>query len=146
MDEKKSSSEEITRQIGFEMGKKLKGGELIILDGDLGAGKTTFVRGLVLGAGSESAVSSPSFVIKNEYLSDKLTINHFDFYRLTDPGILADMLGEAMIDKKSVSVIEWSDIVSSLLNKDKIVIKFQALSNDERLLKFEYDDSLKYLV
>lgn len=146
MEEKKSTSEKDTQQIGIEIGQKLQGGELIVLEGDLGAGKTTFVRGLVEGAGSKVAVSSPSFVIKNEYKTDKLIINHFDFYRLTDPGILAETLTETMSDKKSVSVIEWSDIVKSLLNKDKLIIRFKVLSNNERLLEFEYDENLKYLV
>ncbi len=146
MEEKKSTSEKDTQQIGIEIGQKLQGGELIVLEGDLGAGKTTFVRGLVEGAGSKAAVSSPSFVIKNEYITDKLIINHFDFYRLTDPGILAETLTETMSDKKSVSVIEWSDIVKSLLNKDKLIIRFKVLSNNERLLEFEYDENLKYLV
>ncbi len=146
MEKKVSTNESETYQIGFEMGKKLKGGELIVLDGDLGAGKTTFVRGLVAGTGSKSDVSSPSFVIKNEYRADDLIINHFDFYRLADPGILADTLKEAMVDGRSISIIEWSDIVKDLLDKNKLIVKFSVLSDNERLIEFDFDDSLKYLV
>ena len=134
-----------TKAIGQEIGRRLKGGELIILDGDLGSGKTTFVTGLASGATSDSDVSSPSFVIKNEYKCPGFIINHYDFYRLNDAGIMTDALNENL-NKNDVSVIEWSDLVSELLARDRLVINFKVLSETGRILSMSAPKTLEYLI
>src|SRR6185312_5854101 len=83
-----SISSDNTSDVAMKIGRKLQGGEVIELISDLGGGKTTFVRGLAKGMGSQDTVRSPSFTLSNEYRSGKLTLYHFDFYRLEDPGIM----------------------------------------------------------
>ncbi len=141
-----SSSEDQTGKVGHYIGQHLIGGELIILDGDLGSGKTTLTRGIVKGAKSTDEVSSPSFVIKNEYRSNNFIISHFDFYRLNDPGIMANLLNETINDNKFVSIIEWSNIVNDLLVKPKLTIKFLTLKETVRKIVLDYDKQLNYLI
>src|SRR4051794_32756276 len=87
-----SESSEATYELGSKIGAGLRGGEVIELVSDMGGGKTTFVRGLARGVGYKGAVSSPSFTVRNEYKANKLTLYHYDFYRLSDPGILREEL------------------------------------------------------
>src|SRR5690349_8475192 len=96
----KSSNSENTEQLGRELGARLRGGEVIELASDLGGGKTTFVRGLAVGMGSIDAVSSPSFTISQVYNSDNLSLHHYDFYRLGEPGLMAQELSEVLDDPK----------------------------------------------
>src|SRR5487761_1256819 len=111
----KVDSIDATLSLASQIGHNLKGGELIVLVSDVGGGKTTFVRGLTKGAESTSHVRSPSFTLENQYLAKNFIIHHFDFYRLTDPGIMQNMLAEVVSDNRSVIVIEWGDIVSGVL-------------------------------
>lgn len=113
---------------------------------DLGGGKTTFVRGLARGMGSGDKVSSPSFTLSNEYKADKLTMYHFDFYRLNEPGIMRDELAEAVADPQAVTVVEWADIVEDVLPVGKLTIRIKTTGESERELTFEYPENLKYLV
>lgn len=140
-----SLSQKETESIGFRLGQNLMGGELIVLDGDLGSGKTTLTNGIVKGAGSVDEVSSPSFVIKNEYRAKDFTIAHFDFYRLSDAGIMADFLKETLNDRKYVTIIEWSNIVSDLLNQPKVLVKLLATSENGRKLTIDFDQQYDYL-
>ena len=105
-------SENETRALGERLGALLRGGETIELVGDVGAGKTTFVKGLALGLGIDEDVQSPSFTISRLYdARDNLRLAHYDFYRLTNAGIMADELTETTQDSATVTVIEWADIV-----------------------------------
>jgi len=142
-----SISSDDTEKLGGLLGSRLGGGEVIELRSDLGGGKTTFVHGLVRGAGSQDRVSSPTFTLNRIYETKKFEIHHFDFYRLTDPGILADQLAEAVHDG-GVVVVEWGDIVKDVLPDDRISIEFKptAASPDERQLIFSYPESYRELV
>lgn len=91
-----SDSPEKTEVIAKNIGHHVKGGETIELVSDLGGGKTTFVHGLTAGVGSVDAVASPTFTISRQYKAGKLTIYHFDFYRLKEAGIMADELAEVI--------------------------------------------------
>ncbi len=135
-----------TEKIASAIGHNLRGGEVIILKGDLGSGKTAFVRGLVRGSGSLDFVSSPSFVIRNDYQTARNIIAHFDFYRLDDPGILSSSLQELLGDNHYIIVIEWGDIVSDLLPRKTMIIEFSSLSSNKRKLDLTYDKALSYLV
>ena len=128
------------------LGRRLRGGEVIELVSDLGGGKTTFVRGLARGMGSNDKVSSPSFTLGNQYKSDGLTLYHFDFYRLGEAGIMKDELAEVVADPKAVTIVEWADIVEDVLPTDKMTIRIKASGENERTLIFEYPESLKYLL
>ncbi len=124
----------------------MHGGEVIELVSDLGGGKTTFVRGLARGMGSRDAVRSPSFTLSNQYRSDKLTIYHFDFYRLFEPGIMRDELAEVLADPKAVVVVEWGKIVENVLPAKRLTISLRATGNQNRELIFTYPKSLDYLI
>lgn len=127
--------EQETRQLGEKLGALLKGGETIELIGDVGAGKTTFTKGLAVGLGIDEDVQSPSFTISHVYdARDGLLLAHYDFYRLNDAGIMADELMETSQDPTAVTVIEWADIVEDVLPADRIAISFAAPSEDQRTL------------
>src|SRR5437764_11905760 len=98
-----STGSESTMRLGERIGKRLKGGETIELVSDLGGGKTTFVRGLAKGMGTSDKVASPSFTISREYKAGDLTMCHFDFYRLSEPGIMASEVAELVSDPKVVT-------------------------------------------
>jgi tRNA threonylcarbamoyladenosine biosynthesis protein TsaE len=129
-----------TEKLAEHLGRQLSGGEVIELRSDLGGGKTTFTRGLARGIGSADRVSSPTFTLSKIYKSKKLEIHHYDFYRLTDPGILADQLAESLGGDHIITVVEWANIVNGVLPEDRIKINFLPIANnpDERDIKFEY--------
>lgn len=136
---------ESTLKFASSMGEKLKGGEIIELIGDLGAGKTTLVHGLAQGAGSHDHVSSPSFTIRNDYQTKDLAIAHFDFYRLSDPGIMKDMLAEAAIDPETTVVIEWPGVVDDILPAEQIRLEIKVTGEYSREINIEYPERFAYL-
>lgn len=141
-----SSSSKHTERLGEQIGAKLRGGEVIELISDLGGGKTTLTRGIVRGAGSQDSVRSPSFTLSNQYKTDKFTIYHFDFYRLGEPGIMADELAEVVGDSKAVVIVEWGEIVADILPVDRLSIKLVSDSENSRRIEFGAPDRLKYLL
>ena len=140
-----SNSPAVTEAMAAAIGKQLRGGEVIDLIGDLGSGKTTFVRGLAKGLGIPALVSSPTFKINNVYPGRKLSLYHFDFYRIAEPGILTSELAEALSEPASVIVIEWSDVVRQLLPEKQLAIIFTQTADKERHLDFAYPASLGYV-
>ncbi|HET7320780.1 MAG TPA: tRNA (adenosine(37)-N6)-threonylcarbamoyltransferase complex ATPase subunit type 1 TsaE [Candidatus Saccharimonadales bacterium] len=134
-----------TEQLGEQLGRKLRGGEAIELVSDLGGGKTTFVRGLARGVGSKDKVSSPSFTLSNEYQANKLTLHHFDFYRLREPGILRNELAEILEDPQAVTVVEWANIVEDVLPADKLTVHIRATGEESREIELSYPENRKYL-
>lgn len=130
----------------MKIGRKLRGGETIELVGDLGAGKTAFVRGLAKGAGSKDAVRSPSFTLSNQYRADKLTIYHFDFHRLGEPGIMKRELAEVLEDPKAVVVVEWADAVKDVMPDRRLAVHITATTETDRQFDFVYPRDLSYLI
>lgn len=127
------SSDEEMRQLGFRVGAMLRGGEVIELVGDVGAGKTTFVKGLAAGLEIDEDIQSPSFTISRTYTArDGLQLSHYDFYRLEDPGILAAELLENMKDETVATVIEWADIASGILPHDRLTLQIIPTSETGR--------------
>jgi tRNA threonylcarbamoyladenosine biosynthesis protein TsaE len=124
----------------------LRGGEVIELVSDLGGGKTTFVRGLARGAQSQDKVASPTFTISKLYQTDKFQIHHFDFYRLHEPGVVADELSELVGDPKVVVVIEWADVVQHVLPQKRLTVKFALTPEGSRQLTFTSRRGLHYLL
>lgn len=131
------------REFGATLGRLLLGGETLELIGDVGAGKTTFVKGLARGLEIDEDVQSPSFTISRVYEGrDEIVLAHYDFYRLGEAGILSEDLQEAMADHKTITVIEWADIVDGVLPADRIRLSFQTLSDDTRELTIEGNERL----
>jgi len=134
----KSTSPDMTRDFAARLAALLKEGDVIALDGDLGAGKTCFTGGLAEGMGSDDYVSSPTFTIVNEYEGGRLPVFHFDTYRLQDEeDFLASGLDEYFY-RGGVSVIEWSDIIKGLLPEKTIRIRIKG-TGDTRDFSIEAD-------
>lgn len=124
-----------TRKYGETIGRLLRGGETIELIGDVGAGKTTFVKGLAKGLDIDEDVQSPSFTISRVYdARDGLQLAHYDFYRLNDAGIMKDELTETMRDARTITVIEWADIVEGVLPAERLTIRFETPTESSRIL------------
>lgn len=134
-----------TENFGRQIGERLEGGEVIELVGDVGSGKTTFVRGIANGAGSRDHVSSPTFVIRKVYSSPKVIIHHFDFYRLSEPELIKHELADALSGTNDVVVIEWSDIIADVLPDKLVRIDFEN-QGEQRKLKVTAPESLQYLL
>ena len=120
-------SEQDMMKFGSEYAEKISRPAVIELVGDVGVGKTTFVRGLAKGLGVNEAVTSPSFMISKVYaLPDGGNLVHYDFYRLSEPGLMVDDLEESLSNPKNVVVIEWGESVKDILPKkhDRIEIKY----------------------
>lgn len=132
---------------GEALGARLRGGEVIELRGDLGAGKTAFTTGLAKGVGSPDQVASPTFTISKMYRGSALMIHHFDFYRLDEPGLVGEHLHEALSDEKAVVVVEWGAIVDAVLPEDRICIQIAGDGEDEhkRLMTYEYPEKFSYV-
>lgn len=141
-----STSSDATEQLAEQLGKQLRGSEVIELASDLGGGKTTFVRGLARGMGSTDNVASPSFTISRVYKAGKLALHHFDFYRLREAGLLEYEVDELMGDKDVVVVVEWADIIQHVLPRQHMRIQIKSTGESTRLLTFEYPQSLSYMM
>lgn len=136
MTEMEFNSAEQTINFARDLGKKLVGGEVIELIGDVGAGKTTFVKGLAEGLGSKDHVSSPTFTVHNIY-KGRLTLHHCDFYRLHDDSLISKEIGELLEDKKAVVVLEWAAELRPALPEKHIIIRFNVTSENVRKIKVE---------
>jgi len=141
-----STNSEQTEQLGERLGKSLKGGEVIELISDLGGGKTTFVRGLARGAGSKDKVASPTFTISKVYDCPDFQIQHFDFYRLHEAGIVADELAEVASDPKVVVVVEWSDVVQHMLPEQRLAVTLKQTPEGNRDITFHATSDLRSLL
>ena len=119
-------------KLGYEIVASLLGGEVLELVGDVGAGKTTFTKGLAKGIGVLETVQSPSFTISRVYEGEKLQLKHYDFYRLAEPGILAAEISESLAEPDNITVVEWAESVSDILPEDRTRIVFQPTSENSR--------------
>ncbi len=119
-------------QFGEQFAEKIKTATVIELVGDVGAGKTTFVRGLAKGLGIKEPLSSPSFTISRSYIGDKFALVHYDFYRLEDPGLMAEDLAESISDKNTVTVIEWGQSIADILPIKHIIIEIKYIDEELR--------------
>ena len=122
-------------EFGRNYAKKIKAPKVIELVGDVGAGKTTFVRGLAEGLGVKEPITSPSFTISKEYAFNDGILIHYDFYRLEDPGLMMGDLEEAMMDEKAIIVVEWADSVENILPADRDRIEIKYLDDGGREIK-----------
>lgn len=124
------------KAFGARLGALLKGGEVVELIGDVGAGKTTLTKGIGEGMGVDEDVQSPSFTISRVYNTVRgVGLAHYDFYRLHDAGIMANELQDTLSDNNTVTIIEWADIVSGVLPADRLTIHITPLSEHGRRLE-----------
>lgn len=125
-----------TEALAQKLAGTLKAGDVLALDGDLGAGKTAFTRGLARGLGFEGAVTSPTFTIVNEYEGGRLPLFHFDLYRLSSPEELFDIGWEDYLDRGGVCCVEWSRLGGELM-AGAIHVTFTRLSDTGRSISIE---------
>ena len=131
-----SKSESETEALGERFAKQLPAGTVVALFGDLGAGKTAFVRGMARGMGLNCRVSSPTFTIANEYLGSRELI-HFDMYRLSSADELFDIGWEDYLSRGAVCVVEWSENVEEAFDGSERRITIEKLSAEERRITTE---------
>lgn len=131
-----SHSEEETKQLAMKIASKLNIGDVLVLTGDLGSGKTKFTEGILDYFGFSGEISSPTFTIVNEHTSDKINVYHFDVYRLEDSDEFLAIGGDEYFEK-GISIIEWGEIIEDVLPKNSIRIEFSRdLSHEtDRVLK-----------
>lgn len=140
-------SREATIALGEQVGQQLTAGDVLVLDGDLGAGKTTFTKGLAKGLDIPDIVKSPTFTIIHEYHDGRLPLYHMDAYRLENGG--GEDLGlEEYFDSDGVSVVEWAEFVEDELPADFLAIHFKRTTDEnKRVLEFEpHGDHFQQLV
>lgn len=135
-----------TEAFGERLGRNLKGGEVIELISDLGGGKTTLTRGIARGAGSSDVVSSPTFTLSKRYKAEKCDIHHFDFYRLSEAGVMEYELCDALCNPRAVLIIEWGDVVRRALPENRLTICINKTIDDKRTLECKYSEQLAYLM
>jgi tRNA threonylcarbamoyladenosine biosynthesis protein TsaE len=127
------NSESDMRALGAKLGAFLKGGEVIELVGDVGAGKTTLTKGIAVGMGIDEDIQSPTFTISRVYgAPNDLHLVHYDFYRLSDAGIMADELHETVNDPSTITIIEWAEIVTGVLPADRLTIHLTSPAEQTR--------------
>ena len=121
-----------TEAFAEQLAATFVGGEVLLLNGELGAGKTHFVKGLARGLGICEVITSPTFALHNSY-EGRLTLNHFDFYRVENSEEV-EMLGlhEFFCDKGAVSAIEWSENVADLLPKRCMTVAIVKVDDNVR--------------
>lgn len=127
-----SNSEEETKFIGREFAKGLRKGDVIVLTGDLGSGKTKFTEGVLQFFGLENEISSPTFNIVNEYVNGDVNVYHFDVYRLEDEDEFYAIGGEEYFEK-GICLIEWGEMIEHALPNKYIQISFSRNLEDENL-------------
>ena len=134
-------SPEETIAFAEKIGKTLKVGDVIAYIGGLGAGKTTFTRGLAKGLGLGDIVTSPTFALVNEYRGENLTLYHFDMYRIENADDLESTGYYDYPMEESVFAIEWSENIESVLPKNTIYISIEYLDEDSRQITVKgYDE------
>lgn len=131
-----SHSEQDTEDLGARLAARLPGGSVVAMYGDLGAGKTAFVRGMARGLGLSCRVSSPTFTIVNEYLGERELI-HFDMYRLSGADDLFEIGWEDYLSRGAVCAVEWSENVQDAFFGDEIKVTIEKLGDTDRKIAIE---------
>lgn len=142
-----SYSEQDTFDVGVEMGKQVQPGEILLLEGDLGVGKTVFAKGLAAGLGITEPVTSPTFTILQEYDEGRIPLYHFDVYRIADVEEMEEIGYESYFFGDGVCLIEWASLIAELLPKHckKISIEKQPEKGfDYRRISIEEMTKLEY--
>jgi tRNA threonylcarbamoyladenosine biosynthesis protein TsaE len=131
----RSDGPDATRALGEKLGALLEPGDVLLLSGELGAGKTTFVQGLARGLGFDASVSSKSFVLMGEY-PGRITLYHADLYRLDEPEEVW-ALGLDEISRDGVLVVEWPERAPDVLPQERMLVHFEDIDETVRVISLE---------
>lgn len=135
---------EQTRRLGVHLGKLLQAGDVVLLEGDFGSGKTTLTQGIAKGLGIDSRyVNSPTFTLINEYKSSKHRLAHIDVYRLEGDEQIATLGLDDYLDGRYITVIEWPEGAAAWLPQERLLVRLAQLSDTKRTLKF-YPTGARY--
>lgn len=130
-----SRSEQDTLELAQNIESEKFPNMVICLEGELGSGKTVFVKGFAQALGLEENVTSPTFNLVKEYLTGELPLYHMDVYRLE--GSCETVGFDEYFEKGGVSIVEWSDLICNCLPEERLVIKFKVIDENTRVLVFE---------
>ena len=124
-----------TEQTGEELAKSITGGTVVAMFGDLGAGKTAFVRGMAKGFGITDRVTSPTFAIVNEYQGEKIRLCHFDMYRLSSAEELYEIGWEDYLTNDTVCAVEWSENILPAIPKGSLKVNITSFGENKRKIE-----------
>lgn len=127
----RASTAQDTRAVGTALAPVLVARDVVVLTGELGAGKTTFVQGLARGLGATEHVASPTFTLVREYVTGRLPIAHVDVYRLERLQDVVDLALEELAGDDAVLLVEWGDAVEELLPADRLRVELTTEGDDE---------------
>ena len=130
-------SPEETIRVAEKLGSLIGAGDMIAFKGGLGAGKTTFTRGLAIGLGMKDVVSSPTFALVNDYRGERITLYHFDMYRISTEEELESTGFYDYPFEENAAVIEWSENISEFLPENAIYVTINTISENEREIIIE---------
>ena len=138
----RTGSEEETIALGERLARELAPGTVVLLIGNLGAGKTTLAKGIVkgLGAAQPEDVASPTFTLIHEY-GDPPRVYHVDLYRLDDVAAVATLGLEELFDKRAVVLIEWGERFPELMPSERVEIRLATLEDDDREIRVDVGSS-----
>jgi tRNA threonylcarbamoyladenosine biosynthesis protein TsaE len=120
-----SHSPEETMALGKSIAEKAAPGDIIALTGDLGTGKTVFIKGIARGLGIDEPVSSPTFTIVSEYRSGRMPLFHFDVYRIGDPEEMDEVGLDDYLSNGGLSLIEWAELISDMLPPETVWVTIE---------------------
>lgn len=124
-----SESESDTVKLGERIANQLKKGDVVALSGDLGTGKTAFVKGLARGLGIDEYITSPTFTLVHSYKGSQFNLHHFDVYRISDEEELFEIGFEEYLHEGDLCVIEWADLIPNLIPPHSIWIHLEREGN-----------------
>lgn len=141
MQVERSQSPDDTRRVAAELARGLGDGDVVLLDGDLGAGKTQFAQGVAAGLGVTESVTSPTFNIMFEYTSGRVPLYHFDLYRLDDASQLEDVDFYGVTDSSTpgVALVEWASMFPDEMPEDAVRVRISRVPGDDgaRVIEIE---------
>lgn len=126
-----------TQKLAKNFASTLKKGDVVLLSGDLGAGKTTFTQFVFKELGVKEIVNSPTFAVLKTYNGNGVTLNHFDTYRITTEEAIECGFDEILNDKNCITFIEWADMIAPLIPSKHIDIKISCLTDEKRKFTIE---------
>ena len=126
-----------TRELGVRLAEQLKAGDVILMDGELGAGKSELARGVAKGLGVQETVTSPSFTILNVYESGRCPLYHFDWYRLESAEEIFELGMDEYLGGDGVALVEWPDRCPDAIPEDFLRIRIEATGENTRRITEE---------
>ncbi len=135
---RRCASAEETQRAGEAFAAILRPGDVVLLEGTLGAGKTTFTQGVARGLGVRERVTSPTFTVVRQHAcharSDIATLHHADVYRVEHLGEVLDLALGELVEENAVALVEWGDLAASVFGSDVVTVSFEIENDDERTL------------